>query len=167
MVREHIKARRQGPDRGSGLFCEAVGSLPAWEVFSAIPDSFAQRPAPKSANDARNESPNLLARYRDALRACLAHDLRRSRSPGKVAFPGRGCLCPDRLVRLPLQFWGVPALLFNHVEQFFVAEFRHDDLSLLSPTRRKVLHPRSTIKHARHRCHRQSRLSRGPYTLSL
>jgi hypothetical protein len=109
-VREHIKAGRRGPDWGSGLFCEAVGSLPACEVFSAIPDSVAQRPAPKSANDARNESPDLLARYRDALRACLAHDLRRSRSPGKVTFPGRGCLCPDRLVRLPLQFWGAPRL---------------------------------------------------------
>jgi hypothetical protein len=108
--------------------CNREGLLLAREVFSAIPDSFGERPSPKPANDAGDESPDLLAWYRDALRACLTHDLHRSRPPGKVTFSDRGCLVPGRVVRLALQFCGVPALLLDNTEQFLVAVFRHDRL---------------------------------------
>src|SRR5215204_1681386 len=144
-----------GPYGVPALLCNRVGSLLAREVFSASPDRLGERAAPKLTNDARDESPDLLARYPEALRACLTYDLRRPRSPGKVALPSRGCSCPDRLVRLPLQFCGVPALLLDDVEQFLVAVFRHDDLSFLSPTRRKVLRSCPTIEQTCCLCHRR------------
>src|SRR5215203_6918593 len=65
-----------GPYGVPALLCNRVGSLLAREVFSASPNRLGERAAPKLTNDARDESPDLLARYPEALRACLTYDLR-------------------------------------------------------------------------------------------